>query len=47
LIRAATAGRDVMHATIWGLTVAGTLLLFIFVGSNGVKHFDAALMRTG
>jgi len=44
LIRTETTGRDVTHATIWGLSVAGALLLFIFVGSNGLKHYDAALV---
>lgn len=37
-------GRDAIHATFWGLGVAGTLLAAIFVGSNFLKHYDAALV---
>ena len=37
-------GSDVAHATVWGLLVAGLLLVAIFVGSNGLKHYDAALV---
>jgi len=29
---------------VWGLSVAGALLLAIFVGSNALKHYDAALV---
>lgn len=36
--------RDVARATLWGLTVAGALLLAIFFGSNALKHYDAALV---
>ncbi|HEU4414493.1 MAG TPA: MFS transporter [Candidatus Angelobacter sp.] len=36
--------RDVTHATIWGLSVAATLLIAIFIGSNALKHYDAALV---
>ena len=35
---------DTVHATLWGLAVAGLLLLAIFVGSNWLKHYDAALV---
>jgi hypothetical protein len=44
LDRAQTIGSDVTHATLWGLSVAGALLLAIFVGSSGLKHYDAALV---
>ena len=44
MIRTAATGRDVAHATLWGLAMAGALLVFIFIGSNGLKHFDAALV---
>ena len=44
MIPTTAAGRDVTHATLWGLIVAGVLLVLIFVGSNGLKHFDAALV---
>src|SRR6476619_3942687 len=36
--------RDVVHATLWGLGVATVLLVAIFVGSNSLKHYDAALV---
>src|SRR6476659_3942342 len=36
--------RDVVHATLWGLGVATALLAAIFVGSNSLKHYDAALV---
>ena len=35
---------NVTDATIWGLIMAGALLLFIFAGSNGLKNYDAALV---
>jgi hypothetical protein len=38
------SGRDVLHATLWGLGVAAALLAAIFVGSNSLKHYDAALV---
>jgi hypothetical protein len=38
------SGRDVFHATLWGLGVAAALLAAIFVGSNSLKHYDAALV---
>ena len=44
MIRTAGTGRDVTHATTWGVIVAAALLLLIFVGSNGLKHYDAALV---
>jgi nitrate reductase gamma subunit len=44
VIRANNSGHDVAHATMWGLIAAGVLLLFIFIGSNGLKHYDAALV---
>ena len=44
-LTASTAnGRDVFHATLWGLGVATALLVAIFVGSNSLKHYDAALV---
>src|SRR6478609_8102770 len=36
--------RHVVHATLWGLGVATALLVAIFVGSNSLKHYDAALV---
>jgi hypothetical protein len=45
VLTASTAsGRDVFHATLWGLGVAAALLAAIFVGSNSLKHYDAALV---
>ncbi len=39
------AGRqDVTHAVLWGLSAAAALLLAIFIGSNELKHYDAALV---
>src|SRR6476620_6615127 len=38
------SGRDVFQATLWGLGVAAALLVAIFVGSNSLKHYDAALV---
>ena len=35
---------DTVHATLWGLAVALLLLLAIFIGSNSLKHYDAALV---
>lgn len=35
---------DTAHATLWGLLVACLLLLAIYVGSNSLKHYDAALV---
>src|SRR5215467_15415701 len=35
---------DTAHATFWGLMVASLLLVLIFVGSNSLKHYDAALV---
>jgi hypothetical protein len=35
---------DAAHATLWGLLVASLLLLAIFVGSNSLRHYDAALV---
>jgi hypothetical protein len=35
---------DTAHATLWGFVVAGLVLLLIFVGSNFLKHYDAALV---
>src|SRR5512138_1854299 len=39
-----SAEQDVVHAAVWGLSAAGALLLAIFLGSNGLKHYDAALV---
>jgi hypothetical protein len=44
LIRTEVRGRDATHATLWGLSVAGALLIAIFVGSSALKHYDAALV---
>ncbi len=38
------AREDAAHAIGWGLAIAGLLLLGIFVGSNRMRHFDAALV---
>jgi len=38
------SGSDAAHAILWGLAAAGLLLLLIFVGSNSLKHYDAALV---
>src|SRR5215467_10485890 len=35
---------DAAHAIAWGLVAAGLLALAIFVGSNALKHYDAALV---
>jgi len=35
---------DATHATLWGFLVASLLLLAIFIGSNSLKHYDAALV---
>jgi len=35
---------DTAHATLWGFVVASLLLLLILVGSNFLKHYDAALV---
>lgn len=35
---------DVTHATALGLCAAGSLLLAIYIGSNRLKHYDAALV---
>jgi len=35
---------DVTRATIWGIVVAGVLIVLIYVGSNRLRHFDAALI---
>jgi hypothetical protein len=43
-IKRVQAREDVAHATAWGLVVAGLLLLGIFIGSNRLRHFDAALV---
>jgi len=40
----AARGGDVAHAMFWGLSVAVVLLLAIYIGSNGLKHYDAALV---
>src|SRR5438270_4728850 len=37
-------GQDVFHATLWGFSVAGALLVAIFLGSNSLKHYDADLV---
>src|SRR5215472_16236517 len=37
-------GSDVAHATFWGLLAAVLLLGAIFLGSNALKHYDAALV---
>lgn len=44
MTQSTASGRDVTHATVWGIGVAGTLLLAIFLGSNSLKHYDAALV---
>ena len=44
LKRVNTGRQDVAHATLSGLCVAGVLLLAIFIGSNRLKYYDAALV---
>jgi hypothetical protein len=44
LTQSTAGGRDVTHATLCGICIAGTLLLAIFLGSNSLKHYDAALV---
>ena len=44
MIRTTATGKDVPHSIIWGLIVAGAVLVAIFAGSNGLKHYDAALV---
>ena len=36
--------QDVTRATLWGLALATTLILLIYLGSNRFRHFDAALI---
>jgi hypothetical protein len=43
-MRTDTRGSDVTHATMWGMAIAGVLLLAIFIGSKALKHYDAALV---
>jgi len=38
------ANSDVRHAVFWGVLVAALLAVGIFLGSNGLKYFDAALV---
>lgn len=42
--RSQATGRDVVHAILWGSSVSLVLLLAIFIGSNQLKHYDAALV---
>ena len=35
---------DVVHATTWGIIAAAALIVAIYIGSNRLKHFDAALV---
>ncbi len=44
MIRSESSGGDVTHATFWGISLAVALLVAIFVGSNRLKHYDAALV---
>ena len=44
MIQHPARGHDVTNAAIWGLSVAGALLLAILVGSNRLRHYDAALV---
>lgn len=44
MIRTEASGRDATHAMLWGLSLAGVLLVAIFFGSSGLKHYDAALV---
>ena len=39
-----TPKSDSVHATIWGLIVAGVLIAGIFAGSRGLRDFDPALV---
>jgi hypothetical protein len=42
--RARDSNHDAVRAALWGLLVAALLLLAIYVGSNRLRHFDAALV---
>lgn len=42
--RDATSWPDAAHAAFWGLVAASVLVLGIFIGSNRLKHYDAALV---
>lgn len=35
---------DVTRATIWGIVAAAVLIVVIYLGSNRLRHFDAALI---
>ncbi len=37
-------GSDTVHATVWGLAAAFVIIAGIFVGSRGLRDFDAALV---
>ena len=42
--RDAASWPDAAHAAFWGLVAASVLVLGIFIGSNWLKHYDAALV---
>lgn len=42
--RDARSWPDAAHAAFWGLVAASVLVLGIFIGSNRLKHYDAALV---
>lgn len=42
--RDAASWPDAAHAAFWGLVAASVLVLGIFIGSNRLKHYDAALV---
>lgn len=44
MTQSTASGRDGTHAILWGIGIAGALLLAIFLGSNSLKHYDAALV---
>ncbi len=41
---ATTRGSDVRHATLWGLVMAGLVVVSIYFGSRRLRDFDAALV---
>ncbi len=41
---ALACGSDVVHATAWGLGVAGLVIAGIYAGSRGLRDFDPALV---
>lgn len=44
LIKRVSIDSNVAHALFWGMGVASALLLAIYIGSNSLRHYDAALV---